>query len=410
MYLLRTARRFLQIFLLAAILTTLGHAAQETVLHVFTGAHDGARPFGHLTFDSSGNLYGVTFNGGDHGVGVVYELSAVAGSWNFQVLYTFTGRADGGNPAGPPAFDALGNLYGTTISGGAHSCGTIFRLTPQSGSWVEKVLYSFSCGKDGSGPQDGVVLDAVGNLYGTTFSNGNPNGCTHSGGCGTVFKLEPRANDVWKLKVLRAFLGKGDGANPQAGVTLDPAGNVYGTALGGGHGGFGTVYQLSANARGEQQKFRLLHSFRNIPDGAEPAGAIVFDANGNAYGSTDEGGGSDGSAFGTLFQLVPTPKGLWHFNLLYSFIADNTGGAGDLAIDPHGNLFGGARLGGLSGGIFELLPDPSGTWSYSAVYDFADPSGGTYPNAVILDASGNFYGATQEGGADSAGVVFEVTP
>jgi uncharacterized repeat protein (TIGR03803 family) len=389
----------------------LATAQQESVLYTFSGGTDGGRPVGSLTSDAAGNLYGTTTSGGQYGGGVVFRLSSSAGAWNYSVLHDFVGGFDGSTPSGRLVFDAAGNLYGTTIGGGAQACGTVYELSPTAGgSWSETLIYAFNCGSDGGNPQAGVVLDKAGNLYGTNFSGGLPTACISVSGCGTVFKLQP-SGAAWDFVVLHAFQDS-EGGNPEAGVTLDATGNLFGTALGFGAAGWGTVYELSPDVQGEQTLFRLLHTFALLKDGGNPGGGIVFGSDGNAYGSTGTGGGGDGSGSGTIYQLEPNPGGHWKFRILYTFIGDFTGGVQqDLQFDSSGNLYGtgGVGLPGW-GGIFELSPVSPRHWNYQLFYRFNSVTDGAYPGGVVRDAKGNFFGATNEGGAYNQGVIFEIVP
>jgi uncharacterized repeat protein (TIGR03803 family) len=196
------------------------------VLHKFSGA-DGSSPVGGLIFDAAGNLYGTTANGGTFTgeTGVVFKLQPNQdGTWTESVLYNFTGASDGGFSFAGLTFDAAGNLYGTTLGGGTHGYGVVFKLTPSaSGTWTESVLHSFTGGSDGGLPWGGVIFDTAGNLYGTANDRGNP-ACTF--GCGVVFKLIPTPKG-WTETVLHSFAGVGK--YPEASVIFDPAGNIYGT-------------------------------------------------------------------------------------------------------------------------------------------------------------------------------------
>ncbi len=190
-----------------------------------TNCADGWIPSAGLIFDAAGNLYGTTGLGGTDGVGTVFELTRAGGGWTEQVLYNF--GTDGAYPGGGLTFDSAGNLYGTTGEGGIHILGTVFELTPTvGGGWTETVLHNFGSGTDGAYPGAGVTFDAAGNLYGTTQYGGTYNSC--SGGCGTVFELTPTAGGGWTEQVLLNFNGTG-GANPYAGLIFDGAGNLYGT-------------------------------------------------------------------------------------------------------------------------------------------------------------------------------------
>src|ERR1019366_934096 len=209
-----------------------------------------------------------------------------------KVLYSFIHNGtDGGFPQAGLIFDAAGNLYGTTSEGGTSSscsggCGTVFELTPTAGGgWTEKVLHNFnSNGTDGANPYAGLIFDAAGNLYGTTTVGG-----TYY--YGTVFELTPTAGGGWTEKVLHSFNYNGtDGNNPQASLTIDAAGNLYGTTSGGGtYGNYkGTVFELTPAAGGDWTE-TVLHNFVG-PDGAAPLAGLIFDAAGNLYGTTSGGG------------------------------------------------------------------------------------------------------------------------
>ncbi len=219
-------------------------------------ARDGVTPLTSLVLDSAGNLYGTASTGGIHTAGTVFELTPQAGGdWTEKVLYSFDQDSqDNADPSGL-IFDSAGNLYGTTANGAPNDVGTVFKLTRQAGGgWAEKVLYSFNYdGKDGAYPYAGLVLDGAGNLYGTTFD-----GCTH--GVGTVFELTPQAGGGWTESVLYSFGNGTDGAYPQASLILDGAGNLYGTTANGGTDSVGTVFELTPQAGGGWME-NVLYSF-----------------------------------------------------------------------------------------------------------------------------------------------------
>lgn len=276
---------------------TLASDGQITVLHHFAGGHDGAAPRGALARDRKGNLYGTTNFGGKHGFGTVFE---VAPSGKEKVLYAFTGGADGSGPVSGLVMDAQGNLYGTTQSGGDAGGGTVsqngavFKLTHGPGKlWTESVLYTFQGGSDGAGPDTGLIIDASGNLYGTT-SGGLT--CFSTGACGTVFKLAPNGVET----VLHAFIGLGgsDGAVPTS-LMMDKKHNLYGTAADGGGtgclgGGCGTVFAISAAG-----VYSQLHAFKGGEDGDGPQ-AVIKDAKGNLFGASFGGGNAD---LGNVFEI-----------------------------------------------------------------------------------------------------------
>jgi uncharacterized repeat protein (TIGR03803 family) len=213
---------------------------------------DGTFPWADLVLDAHGNLYGTTAAGGAFPEsGTVFELSPKAGGgWKETVLHNFNGtvdNTDGNTPMAGLILDAVGNLYGTTYFGGAHGLGRVFELSPQKGGgWKEKALHDFNKdGTDGYGPQAGLIFDAAGNLYGTTFIGGSGS-CVYYGSCGTVFELTPQADGTWTEKVLHSFNNDGtDGYWPYAGLTLDAAGNLYGTTWAGGAQGNGTVFEIT---------------------------------------------------------------------------------------------------------------------------------------------------------------------
>jgi uncharacterized repeat protein (TIGR03803 family) len=255
---------------------------KETVLHSFTDSPDGANPFAGLIRDAAGNLYGTTAGGGAFGFyGTVFKLT----TGKYEVLYSFTGGADGAGPAGGLIRDAAGNLYGTSGAGGASNQGTVFELDVTG---KETVLYKFGHGnRDGAGPVGGLVSDATGNLYGATVLGG-------TSGIGTVFKVDSRG----KGTVLHSFTGQPDGAFPRAGLVRDAKGNLYGTTSSGGAFDAGTLFKVALNTTG---KYEVLHSFTGA-DGANPYAALIRDAAGNLYGTTF-GGGAFG--LGTVFKLTP---------------------------------------------------------------------------------------------------------
>ena len=321
------------------------------------------RPYGGVIFDGAGNLYGATSYGGPAASGMVYELTPQAGGgWAETVLYSFTGGADGGGPIGSLVFDSAGNLYGATTTGGLGSGGVVYELMPQAGGgWTEKVLHNFSNSKDGAGLMSGVILDGSGNVYGTTFRGGIGHGS------GIAYELSPQAGGEWKETILYSFgQGKYDGENPFASLVLDAAGNLYGTTNAGGqYVGNGTVFELSPHAGGGWTE-TILHSFAlNGHDGIKPFGSLIFDSAGNLYGTTSQGGiyGSGASFIGgTVFKLTPESDGSWTEQVLHNF-GNGTDGSypmDGLIFDSSGNLYGTTYYGGTSGGypgdgaVFEI--------------------------------------------------------
>jgi len=216
----------------------------ETYLYSFcpTSCLDGDEPTSPLTWDASGNLYGATEGGGKGNLGVVFQLEHTSSGWKEHVLHNFpTSPTDGYDPDGGLTLDQKGNVYGTASQGGSKGNGTVFQLTRGAdGRWKETILYNFPHAfNNGGGADAGVIFDRAGNLYGTTPGGGDPN-CQ----CGVVFKMTPGANGKWTYSVLHRFIGT-DGFDPEAGLTLDSKGNIYGTTVAGGAGGAGVVFEIT---------------------------------------------------------------------------------------------------------------------------------------------------------------------
>lgn len=253
-------------------------SGKKTTLHVFTGGKDGASPSG-LAIDAHGDLYGFASSGGAHAHGVVFTISRHGKE---RVLYAFTGADDGARPTGNPVFDASGNLYGNASAGGASGHGVVFRLTPDG---TQSVLHAFAGGSDGSEPSGPPVLDAKGNLLGTTAQGGSHNK-------GTVFEIAADGHET----VLYAFAGDTDGGTPESGVILDTSGNLYGGAYYGAYAQ-GAVFKVTPVGHE-----RVLYSFTGGRDGFDPSyGGLVMDKRGNLYG-TGMGGGTTGS--GVVFKIL----------------------------------------------------------------------------------------------------------
>jgi uncharacterized repeat protein (TIGR03803 family) len=270
----------------------------EKQLHSFnSNGKDGYGPYGNLIFDGAGNLYGTTFYGpSTRNYGAVFELLPVTGGgWKEKILLRFSGP-NGERPTGGLIFDAAGNLYGTASEGGASGYGTVFELTPTTGgTWTPTVLHNFDS-YDGANPAGGLIFDGSGNLYGTTGEGGS--------GFGTVFELTPATGGAWTQRVLLQFNAGSEGAYPCANLILDAAGNLYGTTNMGGAIGYGTVFELTPAAGGSWTE-TILYSFRSLSggvDGFSPVAGLVRDTAGNLYGTTTTGGTHQG---GAVFELTP---------------------------------------------------------------------------------------------------------
>jgi uncharacterized repeat protein (TIGR03803 family) len=254
---------------------------QETVLHSFGCFSDGKNPYGGVTFDASGNLDGTTVAGGSgrvcsDGCGVVFQLK----SSGENVLHDFMSGRDGSGPGAGVAIDPSGNLYGTTPDGGVDSEGVVYEVSAEH----ERVIHAFTGGSDGGTGSLGVLLrDASGSLYGVAETGG-----AHD--AGTVFKLSKRFANHWHLTTLYAFEGTPDAASPYGGLIADAAGNLYGTTYYGGADGLGTVFELVARAHGYRE--RVLYSFIGGDDGSSSTSTLTFGGDGYLYGTTSAGGGS----------------------------------------------------------------------------------------------------------------------
>jgi len=258
---------------------------------------DGWFPQASLVFDSAGNLYGTAPAGGIHGGGTVFELTpGTGGAWTETTLHSFkyNQNSDGSVPLSGVLLGSSGNLYGTTYTGGTYGGGTVFEVSPEAGgAWPEALLYDFkndNISKDANVPYAGLISDAAGNLYGTGSSGGQFN-------YGAVFELSPNGGGGWTETVLHSFANNGkDGNTPQAGLIFDAAGNLYGTTFSGGAYNFGTAFELSPKAGGGWTE-RVLHSFNNNgKDGYNPSAGLIFGPNGKLFGSTGVGGAFGGGA------------------------------------------------------------------------------------------------------------------
>ncbi len=355
-----------------ATLITLVNAAwgHEKVLHSFHN-HPSNTPAPGLVFDSAGNLYGTTPFGGlqrcVRGCGTIFQLAPRAGGgWGYHVIYSFRGGQDGAEPSGPLTVDSGGNLYGTTQGGGSsacnNGCGTVFEMTSSAGVWTENVLYRFN-GTNGIQPYAGVTLDAAGNIFGTTLIGGTGD-C--GGGCGIAFELTPSGGE-WTETVLYRFTGGSDGALPVAPMIFDGSGNLYGTASAGGIGSCGgttcgVVFELTPAGSGWTET--VLYSFTGGKhDGGSPLGALVFDSSGTLYGTTERGGSR--------------------------------------------------ACNGGCGTVFELTPSAT-AWTETVLHIFQNKKDGAYPYnvALVFDQAGALYGTTTSGGRSDCGcgTAFKLTP
>lgn len=394
---------------LAAIFVTMpvgaAMAAQETVLHAFGGGDDGNSPNAGVTLGKNGTLYGTTVFGGASGMGVVYQLVNSDGTWTEKVLHAFAGGTDGTYPYGGVIVDGRGNLYGGTRLGGSTGCsgggcGVVYELSPNpDGAWRETILYAFPDSLFGEGGTlANLTFDSRHNLYGTTTGGGH---C----GYGNVFELK-HADGRWKARSLHDFCGE-DGQAPAYGaLVFDQAGNLYGTTGFGGTGGVGVVFQLSPQAKG-QWNFTVIHDFSQ-QEGGVADGGLTIDSGGNLLYGAEALGGPNST--GAIYEFSPS-GGQWTETILYTFAGSPDGQLPfqNPVFDASGNLIGTTYAGGHTancsgcGVIYKLAPQGGGQWSESVVYDFAKQSGGTdgyQPVAGLTrNPKGNFYGTTTKGGA-----------
>ena len=362
----------------------------------------------------------------DPGCGTVFEISPNgSGGWTLKTLYRFKGAPDGAAPSSNLVLDSQGNLYGTTRyggNGGQHcddigllGCGTVFRLSPsKSGEWTESVIYGSLAGIRAAYPAS-LVSDSAGNLYGTLFPG---KGCSSVTGCGYVFKLTPGGSGSWAFSIVHAFSGNSDGAFP-TGVTVDSFGNLFVTTEEGGVD-FGTLVEFTPTGS-DTYTTHLLHTFSD-PGGESPIAAVTLDAAGNIYGTASIGGNTsvcpDGC--GTVFELSPNSVGTYDFSVIFSFSSIiHSYPQTSLVFDAAGNLYGLAGITG-PGFMFELSPSGTNSWTESAVYNFsfrADTGAEPLPpNGLVVDSSGHLFGTLPLYGAPSGckpygcGVVYEITP
>jgi len=393
--------------LFVAVSTTAQSSPAYTfkTLHKFTGG-DGAEPLGGLIQDAAGNLYGTTAVRGPYSNGTVFKFDT-AGR-RLTVLFDF--NRGGTVPAAGLIQDADGNLYGTAADGGPYSGGMVFKIDTAGKATV---MYKFKRSPDGATPVAPLVVDANGNLYGTTSAGGVS--CPPVG-CGVVFKVSKTGKET----VLYRFAGTPDGWLSDAGLVLDSAGNLYGTTYYGGLYTYGTVFRLDKSGTET-----VLYSFQGQPDGLVPAAGLIRDGSGNLFGTTEKGGtGSCFGGCGTVFMLDPSGSE----TVLYNFSGSPDGEYpfASLIRDAKGNLYGTTAYGGSGkcnngngqgcGTVFKLTQSKGG-WTETVLHSFNGHSDGSYPFAPLLrDAAGNLYGTSYEGGTFSSsctfgcGTIFRLTP
>jgi uncharacterized repeat protein (TIGR03803 family) len=323
----------------------------ETVLHSFNCKEsEGCAPEAGLAFNATGDLYGMTTRGGAE-FGSVFELEPGSQGWSLSVLHK---RGQAANLI----LDQAGNLYGPMASVGQYGKSAISELV-RSESWKEKWLYSF-CPKepcvDGWGPFAGVTWGPAGKLYGTTLYGGNSPYCGNVG-CGVVYELKPEKNGSWKETVLHSFPAfKGDGSVLYDGVILDESGNVYGATYQGGSINCGVIFKLTRKANGTWDE-TILHDFANMAEGCS-ANPLTFDEKGNLWGTAQGGIGCKDGGCGVVFKMTPDANGKWSYSVVHNFNdIDGAVPAAAVIFDKQGNPYGTTELGGGGnsfGVVFEI--------------------------------------------------------
>jgi uncharacterized repeat protein (TIGR03803 family) len=396
----------LVMFAVALILATTAWASSETVIYSFNSfSGDGYYPYSGLVADGKGNLYGTTANGGA-GFGTVFELSLANGTWTETLLHTFAaGTTDGAYPEySSLVFDKAGKLYGTTYNGGTKNLGTVFVLTKSGSTWTESLIHSFTnVPPDGYGPQAGLSFDTAGALYGTTEFGG-------AHGAGTVFQMKPSKGN-WKYKVIHGFPGSPGGYYPVGGLTQGKHGYYYGTTYyGGATFNAGTVYRLF-QARGVWVG-QTIFTFSGGALGTYPDSSLTEDAAGNFFGTTYQGGDFN---LGVVYELKAGKNDKYSYRVLYSFKGNPDGntpyyGAG-VSLDAKGDLFGTTYYGGTNnaGAAYELKLT-TGHYKERVLWSFGGSGDGSYLRAGVILLKRKLYGTTYTGGGHGAGTVFEITP
>jgi uncharacterized repeat protein (TIGR03803 family) len=396
--------------LFVLLVSSTAQAQTYQVIYNFSGCADGYAPSSTLILGGAGRLYGTAPWGGDgcghDSSGVVFRLERAGSAWVETPIHTFTGY-DGDEP-GQLTVAPDGSFYLPTDGGGEYGLGMVSRLQPPATAceaalcpWLASLLYSF--GNDGPGGYVPVpfILYSGGNLYGLTLAlNGNTEGI--------VFELT-NSGGTWTENVLYelGYGGYDFGTYSNSGLIMDSAGNLYGTTFDGGTTGNGSIFELTPSGSG--WTFNTLYSL-TYADGSGPQGSLVMDSAGNLYGNTARGGTGDPTG-GAVFELSPSQGG-WTFTGLCSF-SGIFGSWSALTLDAAGNLYGTTASDGAhnEGSVFKVTHNGTG-WTCTDLHDFPGQQGdGEVPiGGVTVDASGNLYGTTSAGGANGAGVVWEITP
>ncbi len=409
------------IFFVAFLAPSAWSAEKYSVIYRFPNTPaTNSLPRSGLTLDAQGNLYGVAL--GDClycSSGEVFELSpASGGGWTETILHAFSGF-DGTAPTGGLVLDSSGNIYGTTAVGGSSGSGTVFELQKGvGGTWIFQTIYDFDENVDGQIPYGNLIIDAKGNLFGYDGLRWR----WANEGQGSVFELSPAGGGVWRESWLHIFTGApNDGATPFAGLTLDSAGNLYGSTVNGGQYNVGTIFKLTPNGSGGWSE-SIIFAFNFVTQtGSQPESSLVFDATGNIYGTT-----TNADSFpGNVFELSPGSGGTWNETVLYTFSwptncsyfcdVDPSG----VVFDVKGNLSGVTAYDGAGcndtpgcGTVYALTPQSGGTWKHQLIHTFESAQDGSEPlGSLVVDRAGNMFGTTSYGGNRKGdGTIFQIIP
>jgi uncharacterized repeat protein (TIGR03803 family) len=376
-----------------------------TTLVSFTGV-DGSAPYAGLIADTEGNLFGTTDGGGADGDGTVFEIAKTKHGYASTptTLVSFTG-SDGAGPSGSLIADADGNLFGTTDVGGTGGDGTVFEIAKTKSGYASAptTLVSFT-GPDGEYPEGSLISDASGDLFGMTYGNGD--------NYGTVFEIvKTKGGYASSPSTLVNFTGT-DGSYPSGSLIADAAGDLFGMTSSGGADGDGTVFKIAKTKSGYADTPTTIVSFTGS-DGAYPQASLSMDSSGDLFGTTyGSGSGTDGD--GTVFEIVKSMSGYASTpTTLVSFTGvDGSGPAGNLIADPAGDLFGTTYQGGADndGTVFEIAKTKSGYASKPTTLVSFTGANGANPTyeSLTADAAGDLFGTSSAGGAGGDGTVFEL--
>jgi len=397
----------LTLVVLAAAFTVGNYASAATnfrVLYNFKNDPDGANPSAGFTADKAGSLYTTTFAGGNDplvGCGTVVQLTPTQTGLTERVIWTFqrNNPNDGCNPQGGYLnIDSNGNIYGATSGGGTQDNGTLFELSKSGNAWTEKILYNFTGGNDGGSPNSGLVADAQGNLYGSTYTGGVYL-------AGTVFEVSPSGGH-YTFKTIYQYVSGNSGSFEITGpLTIDAAGNLYGTAGPNLPVDYGSVFELS-NVGGTW-KFQTLYSFCSVDgcvDGWSPWGGVTLNR-GKLYGVNTTGGTSGD---GNIYELSLNGS-TWQETVVDQFNGANGNFPfAPVTFDAAGNLYASALLGGANGdGSILKLTYENGNWQETIVHSF-DGSDGSEPQSQLFIDNGYLIGAASGAGPQGNGNIFAI--